>query len=44
MHEGKEESTDSLKPWQSQGNKQEVHVQGEGVSQMHSSGAGNQIL
>ena len=44
MREGKEESTDSLKPWQSQGDKQEVQVQGEEVSQMHSSGADNRIL
>ena len=44
MRESKEESTDSLKPWQSQGDKQEVQVQGEEVRQTHSSGVDNRIL
>ena len=44
MRKDKEESTDSLKPWQSQDDKQEVQAQGEGVSPMHSSGADNRIL
>ena len=44
MCEDREESTDSLKPWQSQDDKQEVQAQGEGVSPMHISGVDNWIL